>query len=99
MRMLMRVQMDTDAANPIVADGTLQKTLKEAFEQLKPEAAYFALQDGCRGAYIVFDMKDPSQIPAIVEPMFQGPHAKLDVTPVMNLEDLQKGLAEASRHH
>ena len=98
MRMLLRVQMDTEAANPLVADGSLQKSMMEAFEQLKPEAAYFTHEDGCRSAYIVFDMKDPSQMPAITEPLFQGPRAKISFAPVMNLEDLQKGLAEVAKH-
>ena len=89
-----------EAGNAAAKAGTLGATVERILADLKPKAAYsFADDDGQRSGSIVFDMKDPSQIPAIVEPMFQGPHAKLDVTPVMNLEDLQKGLAEASRHH
>lgn len=99
MRTLMRVQMDTETTNPMVADGSLQKSMMEAFVQLKPEATYFTPEDGCRCAYVVFDMKDPSQMPAIAEPLFQGMHAKVSFAPVMNLEDLQKGLAELAKHH
>jgi len=98
MRTLMRVEMDTETANPRVADGSLQKSMIEAFAQLKPEATYFALENGCRNAYIVFDMKDASQIPSLVEPMFQGAQARISLVPVMNLEDLQNGMREASKH-
>jgi len=39
------------------------------------DTCYFSPEDGHRGAYIVFDMQDPSQMPVISEPLFQGPHA------------------------
>ena len=96
--MLLKVQMDTEAANKMTADGSLQKAMMSMFEQLRPEAAYFSPEDGHRGAYIVFDMQDPSQMPVISEPLFQGPHAKVSFSPVMNLEDLQKGLEQAAKN-
>ena len=42
-------------------------------------------------------MPDVSQIPPIVEPLFLGMNAEVRLLPVMNLEDLQKGLAEAMK--
>ncbi len=39
-------------------------------------------------------MTDPSQIPSIAEPLFLGANANVTLTPCMNLEDLQKGLAQ-----
>jgi hypothetical protein len=98
MRMLLKVQMDTEAANQMAKDGSLQKSMQAAMEQLKPEAAYFAPEDGSRCSYIIFDMEDPSQMPVIAEPLFQGPHAKVSFTPVMNMDDLQKGLAEVAKN-
>jgi hypothetical protein len=41
---------------------------------------------------MVFDLKDPSDIPSIAEPLFQSMNAKITLTPVMNAEDLMKGL-------
>ena len=41
-------------------------------EELEPEAAYFCDVEGARGAYIVVEMDDASQIPAIAEPLFLG---------------------------
>jgi hypothetical protein len=98
MRMLLRVQMDTEAANRMAADGSLEKAMTSMFEQLKPEAAYFSPEDGNRSAYIVFDMQDPAQMPVIAEPLFQGPHAKVSFSPVMNLDDLRKGLGDVAKH-
>jgi hypothetical protein len=42
----------------------------------------------------VFDMDDASAIPAVVEPLFAALNARIDLLPVMNLDDLQKGLRD-----
>ena len=47
-----------------------------------------------RTAFIIFDMQDPSELPAISEPFFGKLQAKILVFPVMNQEDLQKGLQQ-----
>lgn len=51
---------------------------------------------GQRTGWIVFDMTDPSQIPEIAEPLFLNFDAAVEFVPVMNAEDLQKGLAKAA---
>jgi hypothetical protein len=43
----------------------------------------------------VFDMTDAAQIPAIVEPLFLAAKAQVTLTPCMNVDDLEKGLAQA----
>lgn len=47
-----------------------------------------------RSAFIVFDMTDPSQLPAISEPLFSQFNARVEVFPVMNQDDLQRGLSQ-----
>jgi hypothetical protein len=94
MRTLMKVQMDTEAASEAIKNGTMQTTLQSAIEQLNPEAAYFTTQDGMRTAFIIFDLREPAQMPVIAEPLFRALKAKIDVSPVMNLDDVQAGLQE-----
>lgn len=93
MRMLLRVLMDTETGNAAVSNGTVEKVIKEFVDQAKPEAAYFFPDRGGRAASFVFDMADPSQIPGLVEPLFRALKAEVQLTPVMNLDDLQKGLS------
>ena len=94
MRTLLKVQMDTEAGSKAIADGTMSEMMQGMMERLKPEAAYFGPEDGLRTAFIIFDLEDPSQIPSISEPLFRTVKAKVTFMPVMNREDLQKGLQE-----
>jgi hypothetical protein len=96
MKMLLTARLDTEIGNQTVADGTMAKTVEGFIEQLKPEAAYFTPNEGDRGCIFVFDMKDASQIPAIVEPLFQA-GAKVNLQPVMNFDDLQTGLSSLGK--
>lgn len=98
MRMMLRVTIPVEAGNTAIKDGTLPRTLKSTMERLKPEAAYFLAEDGRRTALFFFNMQDASQIPPIVEPLFMGMNASLTMVPVMNADDLQKGLAEAAKN-
>lgn len=94
MRMMMKVQMDTEAGSRAIADGSLAKVMQDTLGQLKPEAAYFGPDNGVRTAFIVFDMQDPSQLPPISEPLFSTMKANIQMFPVMDRDDLQKGLGQ-----
>lgn len=93
MRVMLRAELDTEKGNEAIRNGSLQKTMQSALEALRPEAAYFGAHNGCRTAYIVFDLADPSQIPKVAEPFFMEMGAKISLDPVMNGEDLEKGLS------
>ncbi|MGH3327891.1 MAG: hypothetical protein ACRDPT_08890 [Streptomycetales bacterium] len=90
--------MDTQRANEAIKNGTMPKVLEAVIERLNPEAMYFTPTGGERSAFIVFDMQEPSQMPTIVEPLFQEFGAKVTLQPVMNLDDLQTGLARLAQH-
>ncbi|MDX3532186.1 hypothetical protein P1P75_38790 [Streptomyces sp. ID05-39B] len=97
MRVLLKARMDTEKGNEAIHNGTLPKLIQEFVEQTKPEAAYFSSDQGKRTAYLVFDMQDSSQMPVISEPFFQNLGAEITYTPVMNLDDVQKGLSQLGR--
>ncbi|WP_200305809.1 DUF3303 family protein [Streptomyces adelaidensis] len=97
MRVLFRANLDTERSNEAIRNGTLGKLMQSAMEQVKPEAAYFTTDHGQRTCFMVFDMQDSSQMPAIAEPFFLDLGADVSYTPVMNPEDLQKGLSALGR--
>jgi hypothetical protein len=96
MRMMLKITVPTEVGNRAIKDGSLAKVIEATTKKLKPEASYFLASHGHRSALLFFDMKDTSDIPVIAEPLFAALHAEVELIPVMNLEDLQKGLAAAS---
>ena len=96
MRMMLRFTVPIEKGNQTYKDGSLGKTLETIMNKLKPEAAYFAPTDGKRGGMIFFDLADPSQIVEFVEPLFSNLNAAVELVPVMNGDDLRKGMAKAA---
>lgn len=95
MRMLMKMQLPVERSNEAIKDGGLQRAIESLMASLKPEAAYFFADEGMRTALMVFDMQDSSEVPAAAEPGFLQLNAAVSFTPVMNADDLQKGLKAA----
>ena len=93
MRMMLKAQMDTAAATKAIQEGRMPTVMQSMMEKLKPEAAYFGPDGGKRTAFIIFQMDDPSQLPAISEPLFSEFNARIEVFPVMDRDDLERGLS------
>jgi hypothetical protein len=91
-----RITIPTVPGNRAISDGTIGKLMQGAADRWKPEAMYYTTFDGQRTAYMVFDMPDASDIPAFAEPFFEGLEADMELAPVMNSQDLQKGLSQLS---
>ena len=97
MRMMLKFTLPVEKGNQAFNDGSLGRTMESVMTKLKPEAAYFAPLDGKRSGMLFFDIAEPSQIVEVVEPLFLNLDAAVEIVPVMNAEDLKKGLAKASQ--
>jgi hypothetical protein len=95
MRMLMTVQIPTDAGNDAIKNGSLPQIVGKALETLNAEAAYFTSEEGMRTAMIFFDMADSSDIPPAAEPFFMGLNARITFAPVMNADEMRAGVGKA----
>lgn len=74
-------------------DPNFLKNLEEYMNKVKPEAAYFLPLDGDRAMAFILNIDNNYQVPSLVEPLFQRMGAKVEVIPVMNFDDLKKGIS------
>jgi len=95
MRMLLHVQLPHEPFNTAVKDGTVGKKMQAIFDELKPEAVYFTEYDGRRGAIMIVNIDQPSQVPKFAEPWFLQFNADCRFHIVMNPDDLAKAGLEA----
>jgi hypothetical protein len=97
MRMLLKWELGLRAANEAIRNGKMAALNEWLNGCIKPEAAYFGTENGKRTAYLFFDLDDPAQIPVIAEPLFQQLESTVEFIPVMNADELQRGLADVAR--
>lgn len=93
MRVMIKFAIPVDIGNEAVRSGKLHKVFQQLADDLKPEAAYFFPEGGERAGFFVVDMRESSQVAEIAERFFYGMNARIEMTPVMNADDLQKALS------
>lgn len=92
MRTMLMVELDTEAANRLIADGTIDKTMEEVLGTLKPEAAYFYPHNGHRAITLVVDTPDEASLVTLCEPFWLQMNAKVEAFSCMSADDLRTGL-------
>ena len=92
MRMLLKYEFGLEAANEAIRTGKIAEINQALAERTQPEAVYSSTENGKRTGYVFFDLSDTAQIPVIAEPLFQQVNATVEFIPVMNVDDLQRGL-------
>ena len=90
MKYILKVKIPNPYGNELLKNPQFGMKMKEVLEEVKAEAAYFTTIDGCRGGYVVVNMNDASEIPAIAEPFFLWLNADIEFVPVMTPQDLGK---------
>jgi len=97
MRMLLKWETGLEAGNDAIRSGKIAEVNQRLMALIQPEAAYFSTEGGTRTSYIFFNLDDPAMIPVIAEPLFQELQLKVEFVPVMNADDLQRGLANIAQ--
>jgi hypothetical protein len=90
MRYIMKMRMPIESGNEALRDPEFGHKMTDLLAEIKAEAAYFTTLNGQRGAYIIVNLNDASELPAIAEPFFLWLNADIDWFPVMKPEDLGK---------
>ena len=82
------IRIPIEAGNAALADPNFGKKMQQVLGDVKAQAAYFTTVNGQRGGYIIVDIADASQIPAVAEPFFLWLKADVQFAPAMRPEDL-----------
>jgi hypothetical protein len=93
MRVMIRFSFPVNSGNAAIRSGKVEKVFQQLIDDVKPEAAYFHAVHGDRGGFFIVNMQESSQVAEIAERLFFGLDAKIELIPVMNAEDLRKGLS------
>jgi hypothetical protein len=88
MRLILRFTIPVEKGNEAVANGSLSIAIKDLVERVKPEAAYFHLNDGKRAGTVVFEESSQSRMAVINEPLFAKLNAAIDIQPAVSLQEL-----------
>ena len=92
MRIMAKIQVPTEEGGRAIKDGSMGRVIEESLAAMKPECAYFFLEDGLRTVLAVFDLKSPSEMVTLFEPGMLAMNARVQLTPVMTRDDLASGL-------
>ena len=101
-RFMITFRVPTERGNAAARDGSFSDILQSVLEDLKPEAVYFSDIEGARGGYLVVNIDDASQLPAVAEPLFLAMDATVQVHPVFTPEDMPRameGLQQAAQKY
>ena len=88
MRMLLHVRIPHVEFNAAVRDGSVGRKMKQILEETKAEAVYFTEYDGRRGAIVIININDPSEVPRFAEPWFLSFNADVQFHIAMTPEEL-----------
>ena len=88
MRMLLHARIPHEEFNAAVRDGSAKKKIEQILDETKPEVVYFTEYEGRRGAIMVININDPSEVPKFAEPWFLSFKADVQFHVAMNPEEL-----------
>ncbi len=94
MRVIVRAMIPVAAGNKMVKDPNFVKNLEDYLKKFNCEASYFTEVNGVRTMVLVLDLPSTEMIPELVEPLFQGYEANVEIHPAMNLDDLKKAISK-----
>jgi len=95
MKMLLTVEFPLEPFNSLVKDGKIGAVIGSIIETIKPEMTYFTEQEGKRGAILIVNVNQPSDVPFFAEPFFLKLDAVCKFRILMSPDDLQSAGLDA----
>jgi hypothetical protein len=86
--MILHAKIPHEKFNAAVRDGTVGGKVKKILDETKAEAVYFTNYDGHRGAIMIINIEDSSEVPKFAEPWFLSFNADVEFHVAMTPEEL-----------
>jgi hypothetical protein len=85
------------AGNQMVKDPNFLKNIENYIKRFNCETPYFCEIGGNRAMIFVLDLPSTDMIPAVVEPLYQGYEASVEVHPAMNFDDIKNAFSKTQQ--
>jgi len=89
MKFLLTIEFPTSEANKKAKDGSILPSIKKIINDINPETVYFGGIDGSRACYMIVNLEKNEETVMVCEPWYMLFNAKVDIKPVMSLDDLE----------
>jgi hypothetical protein len=86
--MILHARIPHEKFNAAVRDGSVGGKVKKILDETEAEAVYFTNYDGHRGAIMIINIEDSSEVPKFAEPWFLSFNADVDFHVAMTPEEL-----------
>jgi hypothetical protein len=86
--MLLQARFPHEEFNAAVRDGSVGRKIKKILDETRAEAVYFTEYDGHRGAIMIINIDDSSEVPKFAEPWFLSFNADVQFHIAMTPEEL-----------
>ena|ERR1035437_3930033 len=95
MKLLFTITIPVEPFNTLARSGAAGPKMGAILEATKPESIYFTGSGSGRGAVVVYDVADGSQIPSLAEPWFLSFNAQIEYSVAITPQELMSsGLEE-----
>jgi hypothetical protein len=96
MRFILKATLPIDSGNDFVRDPQMGAIMEKVMGDIRPEAAYFAVEMGQRTVYFIVSVEKSSEITCLAEPLWLAFNADVEMIPVMNQEDFGEAMRTIS---
>jgi hypothetical protein len=91
MRMMVTIRVPVETGNRAIKDGSLPRLIQQVTDRIRPECAYFFLENGKRTMRAVFNLEHQGDMVPSFEPALIGLDAAVELTPVLTADELAAG--------
>lgn len=86
MHFIIKATIPNAAGNKLVK-GDMEATFNKVMGDVRPEAAYFAVDNGQRTVYMIVDVADSADMVRVAEPLWLALEANVETIPAMTAEE------------